>query len=158
MCKYILTEPFCFLGAFWAFQRPRVVLRSYLAILSNSIIFQQSYCFHHRCCSECVEEVTVAAILVCFPKTAHCCCQLFDWKYLDWMVAAAYLDGDWQARQSALVHSFEGEADTAAVTFCLKYCLYSPVAAADMTVSVGVSTWELFRLPARYPEKDAFGG
>lgn len=59
------------------------------------------------------------------------------------------------------MHSFEGEADTAAaVTFCLKYCLYSPVvvAAADMTVSVGVSTWELFRLPARFLVKDAFGG
>ena len=59
------------------------------------------------------------------------------------------------------MRSFEGEADTAAaVAFCLKYCLYSPVvlAAADMTVSVDVSTWELSRLPARYPEKDAFGG
>ena len=56
------------------------------------------------------------------------------------------------------MRSFEGEADTAAVAFCLKYCLYSPVAAADMTVSVDVSTWELFRLPARYPVKDAFGG
>jgi hypothetical protein len=35
----------------------------------------------------------------------------------------------------------------------------APVAAtADRTSSVAVSIWECSRLPARYPEKDAFGG
>jgi len=52
--------------------------------------------------------------------------------------------------------SSEGGADTV-VAFCLKYCLDSPVT-ADRTFSVAVSIWELSRLPARYPEKDAFGG
>ena len=56
------------------------------------------------------------------------------------------------------VGSSEGGADTV-VAFCLKYCLDSPVAAtADRTSSVAVSIWECSRLPARYPEKDAFGG
>jgi hypothetical protein len=55
--------------------------------------------------------------------------------------------------------SSEGGADTV-VAFCLKYCLDSPIAATavDRTSSVAVSIWECSRLPARYPEKDAFGG
>jgi hypothetical protein len=77
------------------------------------------------------------------------------------MVAAAYLDGDSQAKPSAQVGSSEGGATAAdtVVAFCLKYCLHSPVdvAAADMTASVAVSIWEWFRLPVRCPEKDAFG-
>lgn len=58
------------------------------------------------------------------------------------MVAAAYLDDDWQAMQNALVHSSEGDATAAdtVVTFCLKYCFDSPIAAADMTTSAVVST------------------
>jgi len=53
--------------------------------------------------------------------------------------------------------SSEGGADTV-VAFCLKYCLDFPIVTADRTSSVAVSIWECSRLPARYPEKDAFGG
>ena len=53
--------------------------------------------------------------------------------------------------------SSEGVANTV-VAFCLKYCLDTPIVTADRTSSVAVSIWECSRLPARYPEKDAFGG
>lgn len=61
--------------------------------------------------------------------------------------------------QNVLADSSEFDADTA-VAFCLKCCLDSPVviAAANMTISAAVSIWEWVRQPARYPEKDAFGG
>ena len=61
--------------------------------------------------------------------------------------------------QNVLADSSEFDADTA-VAFCLKCCLDFPVvtAAVDMTISAAVSIWEWVRQPARYPEKDAFGG
>ena len=62
--------------------------------------------------------------------------------------------------QNVLADSSECDADTV-VAFCLKCCLDSPVviaAATDMTISAAVSIWEWVRQPARYPEKDAFGG
>ena len=60
--------------------------------------------------------------------------------------------------QNVLADSSEFDADTA-VAFCLKCCLDSPVVTAvDMTISAAVSIWDWVRQPARYPEKDAFGG